>query len=118
MKLQPSKLFEIQRCESGVLGVLLYAFEGAEREGERAASVRARDGRRQTVARGREKGFDLGAQRLDILRLKMLRVDAGKQARALRRREVAHRRSSRRVIHGDEMMRLKETHLSDLLSSD
>src|SRR5215213_9092897 len=99
-------------------GVLVYAFEGTQGQRESASSVNAGDDGGAARLGRVEKGFDLCTQRLNIFYVKMVNMDAGRCASLAQVGEAADRGVTSSVVHGDIIMRLKETHLANLFRAD
>src|SRR5690349_21044554 len=101
-----------------MFGVLANSLERAQREAQRIATFASRDRRRLAIARRLQKRNDLRAQRLDIDDLEMLHVYAGPRATRRGRRETADGSAFGRVVDCNVIVRLKETHLANLLGAD
>src|SRR5688572_8613562 len=90
----------------------------SQREAQCVPALETRNGGRRPVSRGLQKRDYLGAQRLDIDDIQMLHVNARPCAARRRSLKATNRRAFGRVINSHVVVRLKETHLPDLLRAD
>src|ERR1043165_2508680 len=101
-----------------MLSVLANSLQGAQREAQSVATFYSRDRRWLSISRRLQKRNNLRTQRLDVDDVEMLHVNSGPCATRRGRCETADRRALRRVVDRDVVVRLKETHLANLLGAD
>src|SRR5712692_1227373 len=102
---------------AGAQAMRMDLLQRAQRQRQRAAAIFTRHQWPRATRCCSQKAFGLGAQGFDVFHLERARVDAGPGAMSPRRRQVANRSVIRRVVDGDVIARLKETHLANPLST-